>query len=76
MLGDTMRQLIHGDGQVFCPRAHRTIPGVESSNFAFEGASGRHLRLGCGAYRRRQSGVFPRCLFEDTLRACGLQRQS
>lgn len=74
MLGDTMRQLIHGDGQVFCPRAHATIPGVASGNFAFEGDCGRHQRLGCGAYRKRQTGIFPRCLFEDTLRVCGLQR--
>jgi hypothetical protein len=75
MLGEILRQLIRGDGSVFCPRAHATVPGVTTMNLAFEGDCQRHLRLGCGTFRPGQAAMItPKCLFEDALRVCALQR--
>ncbi|MFL6258633.1 MAG: hypothetical protein ACJ76Y_02875 [Thermoanaerobaculia bacterium] len=75
MLGEVMRQLVRGSGSVFCPRAHETVPGITTINFAYEGDCQSHRRLGCGTFRVGQpAGIVPKCLFEDTMRVCALKR--
>ena len=76
MLGEILRQLIRGDGRVFCPRAHALVPGVITMNLALEGDCQQNLRLGCGTFRPAHAATrIPKCLFESGLQVCALERQ-
>ena len=74
MLGEILRQLVSGDAVVFCPRAHGTLPGINTENLAIDGDCQRHLLLGSGTFRKAQAAFQPDCLFESALKACGIQR--
>jgi hypothetical protein len=76
MLSEIMRQTMRSSGPVFCPRAAATVPGLATMNLAFDGGCDAHVRLGCGTYRHLQPAVAtPNCLFEGTLKVCGLERK-
>ena len=77
MLGDLMRQMIAGGELVLCPRAiapEDTIPGISTTNLAFEKQCAAHIKLGCGTFQPGRTSLAPRCLFEDSLRVSALRR--
>lgn len=73
MLGKILSQLVRG-GRILCPRAHATVPGIDSFNLAIEYECSTHMRLGCGSYVPRQIATEPNCLFESALKVSALKR--
>jgi len=74
MFGELMWQAARSSGALFCPRAHPSLPGIDSMNLALVGDCKAHLKLGCGTHEHGTQPVFaPECLFEDTLRVMGLK---
>jgi hypothetical protein len=74
MLGQILSQLL-GGGPIYCPRAFPALPGIETMNLAFERTCNAHIRMGCGTFRDGQkAATTPKCLFEDALRVCALER--
>jgi hypothetical protein len=74
MLSVLLRQLLHTEDYIFCPRARGMLPGIKSINYALTGTCSAHLRLGCGSFRTGEKREdVPDCLFENALSVAALK---
>jgi hypothetical protein len=72
LLADIVRQVVENEGTLWCNRAGKAIPGLETFDLAFEGSCETHAHGGaCGYWRSSQVNKLPPCVFSRVMRAAG-----